>query len=696
VSYIDIISPTALTFDFLSVMRLLWLRKWRVLGVGGIGFALVLGIAFCLPNRFQAEGNLVVRSDALVAPETERSFNATAVNEAVVTTEQDILLSDRILREASKNLDIPQAQLYSWSETLRSILPISKWIDGIFPPHPITDAVWMERRVYFLEQAVTVVLTKSSSLITVRAVARSPELAAAIVNNIIQSYMAERTGQEARAASIIEQALREQLRTTRQQIKVAEADLVEQLHQPGAIETSEVPGGSQQMALILGKLIEARADLASREAEYQAAVEMQNHKDGPDGSSETIKHMRGELALTQARLDGLLQTTRPELLTRLINERNSLRDQLSTEVKRDVAAKRAMVLATRFRILTLQQLMQNELTARREQSTTAISIRGLQETVASLWRTSDTLENRLIDLVAHPTNLNAHILGLAPVPTRPSFPKHMLFGVIGLMAGITAMTIWTLFTTHMANRRMPALEFARLINVPLLAGLPEIPRIRQRNGRLDGPTATALGALAMQLEESINANEIDSLMITSAHAGEGKTTVVNMLAGVLSSMSLRVLVINLDLHKPYVPVANGRCLTKFQQTLPNGQVIKISVVDQDGPHIYHPFEGTCCHDPWQYLRSASLRTLVDNVKLTYNLIIFDTPPVMTFPDALAIARLTGMIILVADSSQSSDIGEVQRRFGKQRVAGVIVTKMNNSPGAFSGQYSKSYDFSIKS
>ena len=487
-------------FDLVGIMRLLWRRKWLILIASLVGALLGVAISMSLAPRYQAEGNLVVRSDALTEPDTDKAFFSTAVNEAVVNTEQEILTSKGLLKRVAEQVDIPPGLLPSLSllEGFREWLDHTdlisqRWkntVDALVPPVQSSPEAALERRTRFITRALSIVTTKGSSVIGVRAVTHDAMLSAAIVNSIMQLYMQDRSNEESRTAQLIEKALRERLRQTRQQIDQGETHLVQLFHQRGTIENTEIPGQWQRMTLLGKELVTAQAQLARMKAAYVSGA---------------------DLARAQALVD------------------------------------------------TLQQEMNQERQARQEQSSAQIAANGQRDAVASLWRVNDALEARLIDLAAHPTSLNARILSPASIPLRPSFPSTSLFAIGGFVTASVAAVMSLLMATHVRGRRPMAVQFARMMNAPLLGGLPHVYGLRARRpqmltsaagGRSQGGLADTLYAVALELEDAVKAGKLRSVTVTSGYSGEGKTTVASALGRSLASMSLRVLLIDLDLRRP--------------------------------------------------------------------------------------------------------------------------------------------------
>ena len=263
-------------------------RKRLIISCALLGAILAFASSLALPRQYQAEGSLVVRSQALTAADNDAAFNAAAVNEAVVTTEQEILTSRGLLSRVAEQVSIPPEFLNEWSlsgalmTTGRSIASLVgtsalAWYDDLVatispkPGNPAADLA--ERRIQFLTSAVKVTTTKGSSVLKIKATTRDAQLSANIVNRIQQLYTQDRLKEQTKTADLIEKALREREQTTKEQISDAEDRLTGVLGKPGAIEANEVPGMMRDMSQLGIRYAEAQAELARRQSEYNTALE---------------------------------------------------------------------------------------------------------------------------------------------------------------------------------------------------------------------------------------------------------------------------------------------------------------------------------------------------------------------------------------------------------------------------------------
>lgn len=122
----------------------------------------------------------------------------------------------------------------------------------------------------------------------------------------------------------------------------------------------------------------------------------------------------------------------------------------------------------------------------------------------------------------------------------------------GLALGSTAALAIEFFSRTVRDAR----DVEALLPVPILAGLPKIPRSQRRRGLMPASLPpNALEQIRLLRAQLRRYDKTPVIMVTSPDAGDGKTTVASSLAAVLSEGEQEVILMDLDLRKPGVPSA---------------------------------------------------------------------------------------------------------------------------------------------
>jgi polysaccharide biosynthesis transport protein len=685
-------------------------RKWLIISCALLGAILALAFSLCLPLQYQAEGGLVVRSQALTAADNDAAFSAAAVNEAVVTTEQEVLTSRGLLARVAGQVNIPPEMLNEWSlsgaliATGRSVASLGgspglEWYDHlvatISPKSGDPAADLAESRIQFLMSAVKVTTTKGSSVLRLKATTRDAQLSADIINRLQELYTQDRLKEQTKTATLIEKALREREDTTKSQISNAEDRLTGVLGKPGAIEANEVPGMMRDMSQLGIRYAEAQAELARRQSEYSTALEQRTASKGdPIAFADAMGG--GRIPLLRQQYDNAQQEIaklppqdpRADVSRASVQRQLSrLQAQITAEANRIVEQRRTGMLAAQQVVAELDKEMGTLRHKNESQVGATIALERERGAVASLWRTSDAIESRLIDLAARPANSNSRILTVADVPTRPSFPSKSLFSLAGLVLGTVAAAGYTLVTSRAQGLRLGATTLAERLNAPFLGGIPRLRGASAGSRRLIGSTqrqegfAGTIAGVVLELEKEVRSGNIRSLLVTSGRSGEGKTTIASGLSKAMAALGLDVLLVDLDLRRPRAEAAfaGSDPAGLGAETIPvdASSPLNVKVDRASGVHILTPYPTAT--DALATLRSDHLSETLAAARQTYDVLLLDTPPLLLVPDAIVAAKFADAILLVTEFGRTDtrELEELSRRLAQtgRPIHGVIATKV---------------------
>ncbi|MEI2392038.1 CpsD/CapB family tyrosine-protein kinase [Priestia megaterium] len=176
------------------------------------------------------------------------------------------------------------------------------------------------------------------------------------------------------------------------------------------------------------------------------------------------------------------------------------------------------------------------------------------------------------------------------------------------------------------------------------------------------PVAEQYRTIRTNIQFSGADEEIKSIVLTSTGPGEGKSTTASNLATVYAQQGLRVLLIDADLRKPtahytfrlenHVGLTN--VLTK-QSTL--GQAVQGTEV----PELFLLTSGPIPPNPAELLASNNMTELLKEMKEQFDMVVFDTPPVLAVADAQILANQVDGSILVVSSGKTDKEAAVKAK-----------------------------------
>lgn len=176
--------------------------------------------------------------------------------------------------------------------------------------------------------------------------------------------------------------------------------------------------------------------------------------------------------------------------------------------------------------------------------------------------------------------------------------------------------------------------------------------IAQTNPR--SPISEQYKTIRTNIEFSSAVNgEIRSLVVTSSGPGEGKSTTVANLAVVFAQQGKKVLLIDADMRKPTVHYTFRKDNTiGLTNVLTKQAELSQAASQSDTENLYILTSGPIPPNPAELLGSKAMAELLNQAVQSFDLVLFDTPPVLAVTDAQILASKCDGSILVVRSNET--------------------------------------------
>ncbi|PSO91029.1 MAG: capsular biosynthesis protein [Cyanobacteria bacterium QS_9_48_30] len=703
----DDATTTETEFGYGQLFAILWRRRFWFLGV----FCGVLSIA--IPLALSKEPTYRSSMELLVEPnyqenggdggESEVTDSAVDVDYA---TQLNLMRSSELLQEAVERLESEYPHISV--EELQGSLTLKQVVEGEDEPTKIVQATYVGNdpartkevlqalknvyQKYNLEQQEKRISEGLSFINEQLPVAREnlaeaeQELRQFRQNNNLVAPE-EAANQTANALRNVEQQ-RQSLDAQYQETQARYDALKKQLGlSPQEALISSRLSESSRYQTLLNQLQETEIALAEQRAQYTDAhpnvkALLEQRQQQLSLLKEEVRQVLGEvpeqLKITPEALQqrGQLAGTELNLARSLVEARTNLqslraRDQSLAETEQQLRAQ-----LDRFpKLIAQYNSLQQEVEVRRST---------LQELLQARQQLGVELDRGGFNWQVVETPRAGHKIG-------PNTKQDILLGaVVGLFLGGVAA-----FLREVVDDAVHTSDQLRgQVSLPLLGVTPSLPPSEAGRfvvnfpwQRLDQPPTSILQVVQwLPFRESLDmiykniqllnrGSELSSLVVTSALAGEGKSTLVLGLAISAARLDQRVLVIDADLRHSSLHEELALSNEEGLSTLLSGETEQPNLhhISPLGSNIDLLTAGSTPNDPVKLLSSQGMRELIAEFEQSYDLVLLDTPSILGTVDAIQTASFCSGVVMVGrlDRVTQSQLSQATTMLSKLNAIGIV-------------------------
>lgn len=544
----------------------------------------------------------------------------------------------------------------------------------ISPPETYTAEELRQFAVGKLQDSISIERQGLTYLITISANANSPDKAAQIANTMAEMYIRNQLQSKINGVLSGRNVMEQRVTETRTGLVTAERSFNDFIIS-SARTIAEQSGRTDidQMRIELEKVVGDRETASSNLTLAETSLSQSNWAQVADTlNNQTLRDLQKREQDIQQELtsvvDGSEQADalRAELVGVLDNFRTQANAQLE-QIRQEIAANRAvetdLQLQLRSNILssnlppevlaTMYELQQNAEIARTQYQQMLVRLRD-------------------IEAQAYLQLADSRIVSEATPPSGAAFPNTrflvMVAGILGLVLGLVAAFLREQFIGGVISTE----QLESIVGPTLVTSLPSQKRLgRNQEGKpvksLTELIATqpysrfaeAVRRLMISTDQALRRVRGDDLsdaasiiMVTSANAGEGKTTVAVSLARSYAISGQSTILIDADLRRPNVHKELGLepsdALANYLGSTgtPGDDIAPLMHIDElskariiIGSNIRGATAG-------QVVSGERFARLLNTASRLFDVVIVDTPPVGALVDALYLAQHVDVIVNV--------------------------------------------------
>jgi capsular exopolysaccharide synthesis family protein len=634
--------PQETKLHFLDYWRIIRIRKAIIITVFLITAIIATAVTFILPESYASTARIIVEPDVSdISMGEERSIAQAAYDPYFLQTTYELIQSQAVLSNvvSTLNLNVEWGKKYYNGETLKTAETIA-----------------------FLKRRMHLDTVRNTKYITITVFSEDKDAAAQLANAVANAYQNYRLQQRQEMARKGIDVLEARFQMEEEQIQALQTNLDNLrttlgIHDFDPNSISPTPTLNQeQLQHLNDQQIEGDKlykQIQTRVTELQAYSLDKLRDVLPTVTSDTaLSGLLDKLHVAEQDYVVLTNDYNPTnnfSVVRVQSEIDELNHQIDDRVAGIMAALNSEVKSQKAALDAFTTAME-EAKARDQ----AEFLKGLPywEKKRELERAQDF--HRMLAIKIETENLSAEIPKSAMVqitdpatpgdaPVKPNKTLNIALGVVfGLVMGIGL----AFFIEYLDTSVKTIDDVERAFQAPVLGVIPQNVGFLGEEGT-ESTHAEAYRVLRTNLLFSRKDDKLNSLVVVSAGAGEGKSTTALNLATVFAHTGQRVLLVDSDLRRPtlhkMLRVGNNIGLTNYllkQNAL--AEVIQTTSV----PLLDFMASGKLPNSSMSVLGSSSMKDMISELKQRYDFIFFDSPPILGVSDASILASEVDMVLQV--------------------------------------------------
>lgn len=286
------------------------------------------------------------------------------------------------------------------------------------------------------------------------------------------------------------------------------------------------------------------------------------------------------------------------------------------------------------------------------------------------------------------------------IPVSPNVPLNIALGaLVGLALGIGVAVLRETLDMRIRNER----DVEQVTDVTILGGIVFDPKAQERPliVHVDprSPRAESFRTLRTNLQYLDVGRTERSFVVTSSIESEGKSTTGANLAIALADAGSRVLLVDADLRRPKVADYMGLDGTVGLTDVLVGRAELKDVIQPWGRGKLTVLPaGHIPPNPSELLGSARMMHYINEFNRAFDVVIFDTPPLLPVTDAAILAKNVGGAIIVVAAGRTHK-GQLKAAVSALEnvgasISGLVLTMLpTKGPDAYGyGRYGYGYGY----
>lgn len=304
----------------------------------------------------------------------------------------------------------------------------------------------------------------------------------------------------------------------------------------------------------------------------------------------------------------------------------------------------------------------------------------------------DNLYNILLEkaeeqrIVSASSSAGIKIVDIATMPTNPISKNEIQYYLVGILLGL-ALGFGIAFILEFNDTTIKSNDdIERYVKLPVLGAIPhitfskknEVKKLKRSSAKSskivsvtqypkhlinfagdESITAEAYRSLRTNLSFVSPDNPPRCLLITSAGPSEGKSLTISNLALSYAQMGKKTLLIDCDLRRPVAHhIFNLKRENGLSDLFTGNASYNDVIKSTERENFYVITAGMFTPNPTELIASKKMEQHIDYFRENFDMVFFDTPPIVAVTDAALLGtKLDGILLVIRSNKTSREVAQ---------------------------------------
>ncbi len=520
-----------------------------------------------------------------------------------------------------------------------------------------------------ISAGIVVSPVKNSKIVTVSFLSTNPEFAALVANSLAKAYIEEILEMRMSSSRYSIEWMTQKAEEEKQKLEASEKALQDYMKANDIVTVQDkVALTPEKLNELNGELIKAETRRKELESLYNRVMSVSaNMKDAETmpaiASDPTVQSLRSDILKAEQNIEDLSKKygKKHPAMIRAQEELKVLRQKREQEIRRVIGSVRNEYELAKSNETNLHKMLASTKAEALDLSEKYIQYGVLSRAAETNRQLFDDLMKRIKEqsVTEQIQTVNVWVVDKAEKPTSPVRPRKAFNIMLGLIMGLFGGIGLAFFIEYLDNTIKSPEDVEVKLGVPVLGVIPVLESKEENIEEIilkesQSVYAESYKTIRTAIMLSSASNPPKNILITSMGPEEGKTSTSVNLAVTIARSGYSVLLVDADLRKPrihtvfrlnnlsglstYLAGASPDIDTIFKRPLPNLSVIP---------------SGPIPPNPSELLGSARMNELIGGLSEKFDIIIWDSPPLMTVTDSLILSKFLDGTIIVAKAGKTT-------------------------------------------